>query len=115
MMNTIFKVKDKLRGVYSRRSMQEEIVELARAQEAGSKVTTLMSYREWPVMERMLTDFQNQAVTGLAVKNISREEAQRLTNRLEQISDIRNKLTAKIKAGEVAMAKLKRLEEKENG
>lgn len=114
-MSKAFSITEKLGGIFGSRSRKDEILELVKVQDMGAKVSTLMSYREWLVMERILTDFQNEAVDGLAVKNISKEEAQRLTNRMEQLRDIRKELIAKVKAGEVAEAKLNRIKEKQNG
>lgn len=114
-MNTAFKVKNKLGGIFGRHSTGDMRNEWIKAQAEGAMVSELMAYREWPVMDRIFMFFQNEAINGLAIKNISKEETQRLTNRMEQLRDIRNKLVAKIKAGEVARVKLERMKEKQNG
>lgn len=106
---------NKLAGIFGRKSQDEEIAGLVKAQTTAARISVLMAYREWPEMEAILNYFQQKAIDGLAAKNISKEETQRLTNRMEQLRDIRNKLVAKVKAGEVAEVRLDRIKEKQSG
>lgn len=81
-------------------------LELQRAR--GNEVADLMAYKGWSVMERLFDLFRDEAVTALGAKNI--KDSQRLTNRIELISDIRKKLQSIKDAGIEAGNQLEKME-----
>jgi len=114
-MRTAFKLS-KIAGILSVGGNSEtRILELKKRIREADKIVHIISNENWPAMKSIFAALRDEAIKGLSTRNITIEQSQRFTNRMEMLRDISERIERVVKSGKESKDSLDKIMEKENG